>query len=49
MGMSMAQGAFLYPPDAMNEFSVLSYVVVLVRLCPIHPLPLSQRFLGVVR
>ncbi|KZT64239.1 hypothetical protein DAEQUDRAFT_732911 [Daedalea quercina L-15889] len=24
MGMSMAQGAFLYPPDAMNEFSVLS-------------------------
>ena len=39
MGMSMAQGAFLYPPDAMNEFSVLSYVVVPVRLCPIHPLP----------
>ncbi|KAH9931557.1 uncharacterized protein B0H18DRAFT_1116342 [Fomitopsis serialis] len=24
MGMSMAQGAFLYPPDGMNEFSVLS-------------------------
>ncbi|KAI0922840.1 hypothetical protein AcW1_002605 [Taiwanofungus camphoratus] len=24
MGMSMAQGAFLYPPETMNEFSVLS-------------------------
>lgn len=30
LGMSMAQGAFLYQPEALNEFSVLSYVITIV-------------------
>ena len=38
VGMGMAQGSWLYPPETLsNEFSVLSYVMVPVRLCPIHP------------